>query len=546
MFTALEDLPSRNQPAPLSGYNAYASHKALREAISREAPGADDTRLHELGATVGSAEVQELVKRAHENPPRLLARDAAGARLDEVIFHPAWHDWMRICIGSGAHSLGWTDERKGSDVIRAALFLLLNEADQAIACPLGMTHCCIPALETDKEIAARWRPRITSTAYDPRSLPAGEKTGLLITMAVTEQIAGTDLKQIETQALPDPATGGYLLSGRKWFYSVPQADGALVLARTKSGISCFLMPRFRPDGTRNSIYLHRLKDKAGDRANASSEAELKNAWAQRLGAEGRGFEVMFKMIQNTRFDVALSSLGLMHQAVAQALHYAGGRMAFGAPLKDLPLMENVLADLSLESEAALVLAMRTARAIDDAKHGDKQAARFARIAVALHKYWTCKRTPWAAFEAMEVFGGNGYIEDRPMARLYRQAPLNSIWEGSGNVLCLDVLRAIRQDGEAYAAVLGEIALAKSHCALLDDILRELETYRRAPPEEAAARQFTEKLTLALQASLLIRFAPAFVADALCASRLAASYRGAFGTLPHGCRNGEIVARAAPT
>lgn len=544
MIKPMENSVASNQPEPLTNYNTYTSHKALREAIKREAPHQSEDALIELGEKTGSSEVQEWVKQAHQNPPELLQYDARGHRVDEVIFDPSWHNLMAMGFKSQVHSLGWNDSSAGSSVIRAGLFYLANEVDQSILCPIGMTHDSLPALLVDDDIAAQWGPLVTSADYDPRSVPVTEKTSAMIGMSLTEQVAGTDLRNLETVATKTDSPGEYLLNGLKWFCSAPQADASIVLAKTPKGVTCFLMPRFRPDGARNNIFIRRLKNKIGDWANASSEVELVNAWGRIIGQEGGGFDVMFRMIKHSRSDAGISSGAMMHHATSQALHYASQRQVFGKSLISMPLMQNVLADLAIETEAATVLSMRLARDMDEEKRGVGTGA-LTRIGAALNKYWNSKRATYAISEAMEVWGGNGYVEDHAMARLYRQAPLNSIWEGSGNVICLDVLRAMRTDPESYAALLNEIKLAKGHVAHLDMLLDELEACQKNIPAAADARVFAEKLIIAVQASLLIRYSPSYVSEAFCRSRLGSGFSGAFGSLPSDTKMSEIIDRAMP-
>ena len=544
MITPMDDSVASNQPEPLTNYNTYSSHKALREAIKREAPDQSEDALVALGDITGSTEVQEWVRRAHQNPPELVQYDGRGHRIDEVVFDQSWHNLMAMGFRSQVHCLGWNDSSAGSSVTRAGLWYLVNEADQSILCPIGMTHDSFPVMQVDKDIAAEWGPLVTSSDYDPRSVPITEKSGAVIGMSLTEQVAGTDLRNLETVATRSRSEGEYLLNGLKWFYSAPQADASIVLAKTKKGVSCFLMPRFRPDGTRNSIFIRRLKSKVGDKANASSEVNLVNAWARIIGQEGQGFDIMFRMIKHSRSDAGIASSAMMHHATSQALHYASQRQVFGSSLVSMPLMENVLADLAVETEASTVLSMRLARDMDEEKRGVGTGA-LTRIGTALNKYWNSKRAVYAIAEAMEVWGGNGYVEDLPMARLYRQAPLNSIWEGSGNVMCLDVLRAMRKDPESYAALLNEIGLAKGHTAYLDELLSELTTCQNTIPVAANARVFSEKLVIALQASLLIRHSPAYISDAFCKSRLGSRYSGAFGSLPGDTRLIDIIDRAMP-
>lgn len=544
MNTPVDNSVASNQPEPLTNYNTYTGHKALREAIAREAPNQSEDGLIALGEKTGSWEVQEWVRQSHQSPPQLVQYDVRGNRVDELVFDQSWHNLMAMGFKSQAHCLDWNDPSAGSSVVRAGKFYLLNEADQSILCPIGMTHHSLPALLVDDALAEKWRPLVTSSDYDPRSVPISEKTSAMIGMSLTEQIAGTDLRNLQTVATKSDAPGEYLLSGLKWFFSAPQVDASIVLAKTERGITCFLMPRFRPDGTRNSIFIRKLKNKVGDKANASSEVELVNASAQIMGQEGQGLNVMFRMISHSRADAGLASGAMMHHATSQALHYASQRQVFGKSLISMPLMENVLADLAIETEAATALSMRLARDMDEEKRGVGTGA-LTRIGVALNKYWSSKRATYVIAEAMEVFGGNGYTEDHAMARLYRQAPLNSIWEGSGNVICLDVLRAMRTDPESYTALLNEIRLAKGHTVQLDALIIELEACQKNIPSSVVARVFAEKLTIAVQASLLIRHAPGYVSDAFCSSRLGSQYSGALGSLPSGIRMTDIIDRAMP-
>ncbi len=544
MRLSLENLPVSNQPDALSNYNTYLTHKALREAIKREAPEQEDSPLIELGSITGSSEMQSWVKQAHANPPALNQYDVRGNRVDQINFHPAWHKLMTVGFNSQVHSLGWNDKSPGSSVLRAGLWYLINEVDQSILCPIGMTHDSFPVMQVDDSIAAEWLPLVTSNVYDPRDLPVSEKKGAVIGMGLTEQNAGTDLRNIETVASKTDAAGEYLLNGLKWFFSAPQADAFIVLAKAREGITCFLMPRYRPDGTRNNILVRRLKTKVGDKANASSEVFLDNAWARIIGNEGGGFDVIFRMIKHSRSDAGISSGAMMHHAMCQAMHYARQRCVFGQSLVSMPLMENVLADLAIEAEAATVLSMRLARDMDEEKRG-VGSGDLTRIGVALNKYWSTKRAPQAIVEAMEVWGGNGYVDELPMARLYTQAPLNSIWEGSGNVVCLDVLRAMQNEPGSYRAVLNEIELEKGHTRALDEVLNELRASEKRVPVASAARFFVQKLTLALQASLLIRYSPNYVSDAFCQSRLAGAYTGAFGSLPVETQFTDLIDRAMP-
>jgi len=540
-------MPFQNTPALLADYNAYETHAALREGLVREGAGWAAPRLSALGETVGSARLQACAHVANAHGPRLHPYARDGQRIDDIEFHPAWHEWMGLAVESEAHSLSWTSQQPGAEVARAALFFMLNEVENGQACTMGMTHASVAAIRAQPDVASVWEPRIVANRYDPRSLPADQKSNAMIGMGMTEIQGGSDVRLISSEGRPIPgASGEYEITGHKWFLSVPTSDAFLMLARTGAGISCFLVPRWRPDGTRNAILLHRLKDKLGDRSNASAEAELRGAWGQLLGEEGRGIATILRMVQYTRMNTALGSVGIVHQSLTQALHYTRQRQAFGKAISEHSLMRNVLADLALESEGMVAMMLRIARSFDEARH-DPRAGLFMRLAVAVQKYWTCKRTPWAVYEALECLGGNGYVEDWPLARLYRQAPLNSVWEGSGNVICLDVLRVMQREPDALAVMLDEIGLARdsAHPAIGRAIAGIEALMARDGDREWVAREITERLALALQASLLVRHAPAAVGDAFCAARLGEGWRGTFGTLPPGVDGAPIVARAMP-
>jgi putative acyl-CoA dehydrogenase len=504
-----------NQPPPLADYNLFTSDRALREAVAREGGGWACAELEEFGRQLGTAEIMEWAAQANEYPPVLHTHDRYGRRRDEVIFHPAWHNLMRLAVQHGIHSLPWANPRTGTHVARAALAMLALENEAGHICPISMTYSAVPVLRQCPTLAREWEPRIHSTTYNPAFRPASEKAGVLIGMAMTEKQGGSDVRANLTRAEPI-GNGEYLLHGHKWFCSAPMNDAFLVLAQAPGGLSCFFLPRWTPDGDRNRIHLQRLKAKLGNRSNASSEIEFEGAWACLIGEEGRGVPTIIDMVQHTRLDCTLGSAALMRRALAEALHHARHRHAFGRRLIDHDLMRNVLADLTVESEAATLLAMRVARAFDE---GDTS---FARLAVAVAKYWTCKRTPMFVAEALECLGGNGYVEDSAMPRLYREAPLNSIWEGSGNVIVLDALRTIKREPESWDRVLAEIRLAND-----PTLVAGLDPNTC----ESNGRRLVEHLALALQASLLIRFSPPGIADAFCASRLEGDGGYTFGTLP---------------
>ena len=527
-----------NMPPALTDYDLFTSDRTLVEATSREGAGWAASELTSFGARLGRSETIELGFLANRNLPVLHTHDRFGNRRDEVEYHPSWHELMAISVGQGLHASPWSYPQPGAHVARAAGLFLLVQVEAGVMCPTTTTYAAVPALRQQPELAAQWEPMIHSRRYDPRFRPAAEKTGVLVSMGMTEKQGGTDLRTNTTRATPDD--GAYRLVGHKWFFSIPMCDAFLVTAQAPGGLSCFLLPRWTPDGTVNGLRLQRLKDKLGNRANASSEVEFQNAWATLIGEEGRGIATIMEMVNHTRLDCAVGSAAQMRQAVAQAIHYTSHRQVFGGPLVDQPLMAAVLAALAIESEAATALVLRLARAFDQ---GETALRRLITPAI---KYWTTKRAPAVAAEALEAFGGVGYIEECVMPRLYREAPLNSIWEGSGNVMCLDVLRALARSPQSATALLDELALARGGDARLDRHIAELEpALRTADKREVEARGLTERIVLALAGSLLVRFAPLAVADAFCASRLDGGWTGAFGTLPSGVATRAIVERAAP-
>ncbi|MFF7527848.1 acyl-CoA dehydrogenase family protein [Streptomyces bobili] len=533
-----------NQPPPLLGHDVYGTDQALVAAVERHLDPEllDEARgeLSALGRAAGSAQLQEWAVQANENPPRLRTHDRYGHRIDEVDFHPAWHRLLGKGVGAGL-TAAWT--RPGGHVRRAAGFLVWTQVEAGNGCPLSMTHAAVPALRTDPELAAEWVPRLTSTIYERELRPAGQKAGALFGMGMTEKQGGSDVRANTTSARPLAEAGTYVLTGHKWFCSAPMSDGFLVLAQAPEGLTCFLVPRVLEDGTRNRFLLQRLKEKLGNRSNASAEVEFDGTWARRVGEEGRGVRTIIDMVAATRLDCVLGSAGLMRAAVAQAVHHCAYREAFGGRLLDQPLMRNVLADLALESEAATVLGLRLAAACDD---GGEQERALLRIAVPAAKYWVTKRCTPVVVEAAECLGGNGYVEESGMPRLVRESPLNSVWEGAGNVQALDVLRALRREPQALNAFLQEVGRARGADHRLDaaikDLLTELADLDGA---QARARRIAERFALVLQGSLLVRFAPPEVADAFCASRLGGDGGGAFGTLPHTLNLRALVERARP-
>ncbi|MGY1581272.1 acyl-CoA dehydrogenase family protein [Streptomyces sp. MN13] len=533
-----------NQAPPLVGYDVYSADRALTAAVARHIDPEliEDARseLSALGRTSGSAQAQEWGVLANEYPPRLRTHDRYGRRIDEVEYHPAWHRLLGKGVSAGLTS-AWT--RPGGHVRRAAAFVVWTQVEAGNGCPLSMTHAAVPALRADPALAAEWEPLLTSTVYDRDLRPAGQKAGVLFGMGMTEKQGGSDVRANTTAATPLAETGTYELTGHKWFCSAPMSDGFLVLAQAPEGLTCFLVPRVLADGSRNVFRIQRLKDKLGNRSNASAEVEFDGTWARRVGEEGRGVRTIIEMVAATRLDCVLGSAGLMRQAVAQAVHHCSYREAFGGKLVDKPLMRNVLADLALESEAATTLALRLAAAWDD---GGEEERAFLRLAVPAAKYWVTKRCPAVAVEAAECLGGNGYVEDSGLPRLVRESPLNSIWEGAGNVQALDVLRALRREPAALNATLTEIGRARGADHRLDAAVKNLLT-ELADLEgvEARARRVVERLALVLQGSLLVRFAPPEVADAFCASRLGGDWGASFGTLPHTLDLRSVVERARP-
>ena len=537
-----------NQPPPLAPYDAYATDLPLREALHREGGGWAEANVAAFGAVAGG-ELMALGVLANENKPRFRPFDRGGHRIDDVEFHPAYHRIMQLGIAHGVPSFAWRHaDRAGAHVARAALAYLHTQPEQGTSCPLTMTYACVPAVRHHAALAGEWLPRITSIDYDARSIPAWEKRGNTIGMGMTEKQGGSDVRSNTTRAYPAGATGPgqlYELVGHKWFFSAPMCDAFLVLAQTDAGLTTFLLPRFSPGGTLNAIRIQRLKDKLGDWSNASSEVELEGAVAWMIGEEGRGIATILEMVALTRQDCLIGSSGIMRQALVQAIHHARHRRAFGKRLVEQPLMRNVLGDLALESEAAVALSMRVARAIDASVRDPKEAA-FARIATAIGKYFVCKRCPPFVNEAQECLGGAGYVEDSMLPRLYRQAPLNSIWEGSGNIQCLDVLRALSREPATRDALFDEFAAVRGESAMLDAESVRLDTeLNRSEQLESRSRWLVERMALALQASLLVRAGNSAVADAFCASRLGEAHGLCFGTLPPAAKLDDLIARALP-
>ncbi|MFD2090890.1 acyl-CoA dehydrogenase family protein [Blastococcus deserti] len=539
-----------NQVPPLAGHDPIAGDAALVEACLRHADAATLRSLADLGRLAGSEQAQEWGRLADENPPRLRTHDRYGHRIDEVEFHPAWHELMRTAVGHGLAGAPWRTAASGdpataadgrerhAHVRRAVGYVGWTQVEMGHGCPVTMTYAAVPALRRTPGLAARFEPGLTSTDYEFGLAEPSRKRGLVAGMGMTEKQGGSDVRANTTRAVLR-ADGTYGLTGHKWFTSAPMSDLFLVLAQLEEGVSCFAVPRVLPDGSRNVFHVQRLKDKLGDRSNASSEVEFDGTTAWLVGEPGRGVPAIIEMVNMTRLDCVLGSAATVRAALTQAIHHARHRRAFGALLVDQPLMQNVLADLAVESEAATALAIRLAAAVDAGESA------FLRLAGAAAKFWVCKRTPGVVAEAMEVLGGNGYVEESGMPRLYRQSPLNSIWEGSGNVIALDVLRAMGRSSDALAAVNAEIELARGLHGAFDDAVKRLHA-ELGDPEQLPfrARRIAGLLALCLQGSLLLRHAPAAVADAFCASRLGGNAPGVLGTFPVGVAAGALVERAS--
>jgi putative acyl-CoA dehydrogenase len=538
-----------NQPPPLEDYNLFAHDAPLREALQREGGAWAEERVSEFGALMGRAESLRLGEMANRHPPTLRTHDRFGNRIDEVEFHPAWHELMRIGVTHEHHSLPWTNPRAGAHVARAALNMLRHQIDEGASCPLTMTFAVVPSLRLQPELAGEWLPLVLSNEYDERFIPASQKRGVLFGMALTERQGGSDVQANTTRARPLTEKSGagaeYEINGHKWFCSAPMCDAFLTLAQAEKGLSCFLLPRWLPEGTRNGFHLQRLKDKLGNRSNASSEVEFRGARARMVGEEGRGVQAIIEMVRHTRLDCAFGSAATMRRALAEATHHAAHRQAFGKRLLDQPLMRNVLADLCLEVEAATALALRLARGFDESPHDEGQR-KFTRLATAVGKYWVTKRAVAVVAEALECLGGNGYVEESTLPRLYRDAPLNSIWEGSGNVQCLEMLRAVKKDAGTLEMLLQEIRAARGGSKQFDDFTTRLERELIDSNQlETRARRLAELLAQALQGALLVQHAPPQVADAFCASRLAGDSGQAFGTLPASTDFDAIIERSLP-
>ncbi|QOL26420.1 acyl-CoA dehydrogenase family protein [Thalassotalea sp. LPB0316] len=517
-----------NLPKALESYNLYTSDRALIHWTSIFCQDKENAALSELGEYCGRPEVIEWGAQANHNKPELFTHDRYGQRIDEVKFHPAYHQLMSLSMANGLHSSHWLEQTDYSHVERAAKYYMVAQVEAGHGCPITMTSAAIPALKNQPEIFELWRDKILNTTYDPRNVSHEHKQSVTIGMAMTEKQGGSDVRLNTTRAFPINKAGGgelYELVGHKYFVSAPMCDAFLVLAQTDAGVSCFLVPRWRPDGTKNPIQIQRLKNKMGNVSNASSETELRGAQGWLIGEEGRGIATILEMVAMTRFDCMIGSSAQMRQAVAQITHHCQERVAFGNALIEQPLMQNVLADLILESEAALAMTMRLARAFDQMAK-DNHEMQLVRLGTALGKYWICKRAPGHAYEAMECIGGSGVMEDSIMPRLFRESPINAIWEGSGNVQCLDMLRALVKQPDSYQAYLAELKRASGKNAFFDQTIIDIQgLFNDQTSLEYRSRTITEKMALALQASTLLQYGDPTVADGFCQARLAPHANG---------------------
>ena len=545
-----------NQPEPLVDYDLFATNRALQDGLRFNAPGLELAPLQALGCMVGTAQMQQHARLANVHTPVLHTHDRFGRRIDEVEFHPSYHALMTAAVGAGLHGTPWAEAGdpaaaetgRSPHVQRAAGFMLFTELEPSMLCPISMTYAATPGLRGNAAVYGDWAAKLQSRWYDPQLAVWRDKPGVTMGMGMTEKQGGSDVRANTTQAVRDGADAWgerYVLTGHKWFFSAPMCDAFLVLAQAPAGLTCFFLPRVLPDGTRNALRIQRLKDKLGNKANASSEVEFHGASAWLVGEEGRGIPQILEMGTMTRLDCALGTSGLMRQALALALNHTAQRSAFGKPLIAQPLMQNVLADMALESEAATALAIRLARAFD--RPADEHERLMARLLTPVAKFWICKRGSLLGQEAMECLGGNGYVEEGGegvMARVYREMPLNSIWEGAGNIMALDLLRGLRK-GDAVAALAHELAPARGQHAALDRLADALPARIEAMASEVEARRLAQDVALAVQASLLAQTAPPAVVGAFCASRLGGDWGHAFGTLGAGTDFDAIVRRAQP-
>lgn len=537
-----------NQPYALENYNSFLSDTALQEAVAREGASWAIADLTRFGAESGQAATILQGFQANENKPTFKTHDRFGRRVDEVEFHPAYHQLMNTAITEGLHASPWQHPKPGAHVARAAKYYLHTQVEAGHGCPITMTFAAIPALRKQPNIAAEWEALITNNVYDYRNIPFNQKSGLTLGMAMTEKQGGSDVRTNTTRAEPLGQAGPgeiYTLVGHKYFVSAPMCDGFLLLAHAAGGLSCFLVPRWRPDGTKNPLQLQQLKQKMGNVSNASSETELRGAWGWLIGEEGRGVANILEMVSMTRFDCMMGSSAGMRQAIAQITHHCHHRDAFGKPLDQQPLMQNVLADLILENEAALALTLRIARALDESKHSTEAAA-LLRLGTALGKYWICKRTPGHAYEAMECIGGSAVMETSIMPRLYREAPVNAIWEGSGNIQALDMLRALSRSPETLESYFQQLTLSLGKNSLYDQWFKKVQALLSDKDNiEYRAREISEKMALALQANVLLETDNTLIADAFCSARLRPDIGLNYGTLPTGINCSAIIERARP-
>ena len=541
---SVDNRAALNQAPPLVGHNIVTSDLALVEAIQRHASAAVVDDLQQLGLEAGTAEAREHGMLANEHHPELTRFDRYGNQIDEVRFHPSWHWLMERAVGHGLQAAPWESDAAHAHVRRAAGFFAWSQTEPGHGCPISMTYAAIPALRADDALAKEWTPKLASTSYDPGVRALADKTGALAGMGMTEKQGGSDVRANVTEARPTAVDGEYTLHGHKWFTSAPMNDVFLVLAQTAGGVTCFLVPRVLPSGERNRLDVVRLKDKLGNRSNASSELVFEGTWAQRLGDEGRGVRTIIEMVAATRLDCVIGSSSLMRHALAEASWHVSHRLAFGSLLSEKPLMQNVIADLAVESEAATALTIRLAAAVDNLN--DPHEAALRRIALPLAKFWVCKRTPMMIAEALECLGGNGYVEDSGLPLLYREAPLNSVWEGSGNVNALDVLRALGREPEALEAWIVEVGRAQGADPRLDRAIESaLSLLGDAESLEINARRLAGQMAACLQGALLVQHAPSEVADAFCGTRLGGDYNGTLGTLPAGTALRTIVERTTP-
>ncbi|WP_109809506.1 acyl-CoA dehydrogenase family protein [Sphingosinithalassobacter portus] len=532
--TRLETHEVTNQPPEFGERDLYATDTALREAVRREGGDWLDGPLTALGTACGSEEMLDLGDIANRNPPELVRFDRYGRQIDEARFHPAYHRLMAAAMDHGIHDIAWRADRPGGHVGHAAMLAVFTQTEAGVMCPINMTYAAVPALRTQPEVAEPWLNKLIGGTYDAPLRPIAEKAGITLGMAMTEKQGGSDVRANTTRA--ERATDGWRLTGHKWFCSAPMSDGFLTLAYVGDGLTCFLVPRITPDGERNAIHVMRLKDKLGNKSNASSEIEYHGAFAWMIGEPGRGVRTIIDMVHHTRLGTIAGTLGIMRRALAEAVHHVRHRRVFQKTLIDQPAMAAVIADLAIEYEAAAAMVMRVARAFDD-------EPAFARIAVALAKYWLTKRCANFVYECMECLGGAGYVEEAPLARYYREAPLNAIWEGSGNVIALDILRTLAKEPEAGQALFAELATARGSDARFDGEVAALQDrLAKGLPSESEARFIAERLALLLQASLLIRHAPAAVSDAFIATRIAGEGGRSFGILPPSSDIATILSR----